>query len=234
MTPTNPAAHLVPMIGARLIWFCVLLVALDVFFIGVFAFHGLYIFLSGKNAPVLGRQWSIGIDGSYSEIFGYLKSLLIASLLVSIPQVWKRPIYLSFLLIATFIFLDDALQLHERTGWHIENTLVLMRENPGQLLFWAITGVPLLGFAVVAIVKSPEEDRRNGILLLGALMALAVFAVGVDFVHVILKRAFVGADNLFTAIEEGGEQIALSLTCCLAILIRRDLRHRALGSGTPA
>ena len=42
--------------------------------------------------------------------FGYLKILAILALLISIPQVWKRPIYLAFIAIFTFMLLDDSLR----------------------------------------------------------------------------------------------------------------------------
>jgi hypothetical protein len=45
--------------------------------------------------------------------------------------------------------------------------------------------------------------------------------------HIVLRRAFRGADDLFAVIEDGGEQITLSLMCGLAVLIRRDVRSRA-------
>jgi hypothetical protein len=62
---------------------------------------------------------------------------------------------------------------------------------------------------------------------MAALAALALFAVVADMAHVVLRRAFRGADDLFAVIEEGGEQVTLSLMCGLAILIRRDVRSRA-------
>jgi hypothetical protein len=240
MTPTTAVAHLVPQIDARLVWFCMALLGIDAFFIGVFSIHEIYIKLYNENSRILGTRWNIEHDDSYAETFGYLKSTLIVFLLISIPQVWKRSTYLAFLPIFTFVLLDDALQVHERLGLRIEEALalqrfdVLMRIDPGQLLVWTIVGLPLLAVAVAGVVRSPEEDRRNGILLIGALAVLALFAVVVDMAHVVLKRAFRGADDLFIVIEDGGEQITLSLMCCLVILIRRDLRGREHRSGTPA
>jgi len=130
--------------------------------------------------------------------------------------------------------------VHERLGLRLEEALALrrfdglMRIGPGQLLVWAIVGFPLLAVAVAAVVRSPEEDRRNGILLMGALAVLVLFAVGIDMVHVLLRRAFRGANELFILIEDGGEQIILSLILCLVILICRDLRGREHRNGTPA
>ena len=232
MTLMTPVAHLVPQIDARLVWFCAALLGIDALFIAVFSIHEIYVLLYNDRVPLLGNEWDIEYDWSYAEMFGYLKSLSIVLLLISVPQVWKRPVYLTFLPIFTFILLDDALQVHERLGLRIEEALALqrfdalMRIGPGQVLVWTIVGVALLPVAVAALVRSPEEDRRNGILLMGALAVLALFGVAVDMVHAVLRRAFRGADDLFIVIEDGGEQLTLSLICCLVILIRRELCGR--------
>jgi hypothetical protein len=59
------------------------------------------------------------------------------------------------------------------------------------------------------------------------LAVLALFAVVADMVHVMQMSAFRGANTLFNMIEDGGEQVTLSLICGLAILIRRELRLRS-------
>jgi hypothetical protein len=152
-------------------------------------------------------------------MFGYLKLMLILFLLISIPRVWKRPIYVSLILIFAFVLVDDAFQVHERGGMRIAEALDLqpflgLRPiDPGELLVWTMVGVPLLAAAAFAIVRSPKDDRANGLLLLGALAVLALFAVVTDMAHVVLRGAFWGANDLFTVIEDGGEQFTLSLTC---------------------
>ncbi|MGH6901167.1 MAG: hypothetical protein ACREIR_00345 [Geminicoccaceae bacterium] len=236
----TPLGHLVPLIDARLIWFCVALLGIDAFFIAVFSIHTIYVKLYNNRVPILGSGWDLEIDRSYAEMFGYLKTVLILFLLISIPRVWKRPIYLAFILIFAFVLVDDAFRVHERFGLLVAEALDLQPfgglrpRDPGELLVWAMVGVPLLAAAAFAFIRSPEADRANGLLLLGALAALALFAVVTDMAHVVLWGAFWGADDLFTVIEDGGEQFTLSLTCGLAILIRRDVRGREPGRAAPA
>jgi hypothetical protein len=93
-----------------------------------------------------------------------------------------------------------------------------------------MVGVPLLAAAASAILRSPKEDSRNGLLLLGALAVLALFADVIDMAHVMLSGAFWGAH----VIEDDSEQLTLSLTSNLGILIRRDLRGREPGRAAPA
>ena len=240
MTSTTPVGHLVPQIDARLIWFCVVLLGIDAFFIGVFSIHTIYVKFYNNRVPILGSRWDIGRDRSYAEMFGYLKIMLILFLLISIPRVWKRPIYLAFILIFAFVLVDDAFQVHERFGllfaeaFDVQPFGGLRPRDPGELLVWTMVGVPLLAAAVFAIVRSPKEDRGNGLLLLGAVAVLALFAGVIDMAHVVLRGAFWGADDVFAVIEDGGEQFTLSLTCGLAILIRRDVRGREPRPAAPA
>ena len=224
--------HLAPHVSARLAWCCVALLAVDFFFVAVFSIHTIYVDLYNDRVPILGNEWNIRRDWSYAEIFGYLKVVAILFLLITIPRVWKRPIYLAFIAIFTFVLLDDSLQLHETGGFliaeafDVQSVAGLRPNDPGELLVWTLAGVPLLAAAIAALVKSPREDRRNGLLLLGALALLGLFAVVVDMMHVVFGQAFRGADELLTVIEDGGEQATLSLTCGLAALIRREVRSR--------
>ena len=48
-------------------------------------------------------------------------------------------------------------------------------------------------------------------MLLGALAVLGLFAVVADMAHIVMRDAFRGADDLLGLIEDGGEQITLTL-----------------------
>lgn len=230
--------RLTPHVDRRLAWACVALVVVDIMFIAAYSTHEIYVPLYNEDIPLLGWRWDITEDWSYPEIFGYLKVLAIVALLISIPQVWKRPIYLAFIAIFTFMLLDDSLELHETWGFFIGETLGLPRfgglrpMDPGELLVWTLAAIPLLGAAVAAVVRSPGEDRRNGFLLMASLSVFALFAVVADMAHTVLRWAFRGADDLFAVIEDGGEQVTLSLMSGLAVLIRRDVRSRASRIGS--
>lgn len=220
------------LVDHRLVWLCAALISIDLLFVAVHAVHTIYASLYTDRVPVLGWQWNIIYDRSYLEIFGYLKTASIIALLVAIPAKKERFLYLIFAVLFMFALLDDALMVHEVLGERVANLLALpsligLRPiDLGELLVWAGAGVLLLGPATIGLLKSSGRDRANGFLLLGALAALMVFAVGVDMVHVVVEHAFRGAHLLFSVIEEGGQQITLSLTCGLAVLIRREVRSR--------
>lgn len=215
-----------------MVWLCGALISIDLFFLSVHAVHTIYASLYTDRVPVLGWRWDIINDRTYLEIFGYLKMLLIISGLITVPAKKARRVYLTFTVLFMFALLDDALMIHETIGRRVADDLALrpfagLRPvDFGELLFWAGAGLPLLGVAALGLVKTAGPDRANGLLLLGALALLMVFALGVDMVHVVVEHAFRGANLLFSVIEEGGQQITLSSSCGLAVLIRREVRSR--------
>jgi hypothetical protein len=217
----------------RLIWFTGALLSLDVFFIAVFSAHTIY--TAGYGATrILGPQWHIGNDLSYAEMFGYLKVAIIISILTLIRGKRQRPIYLALMLLFTVVLLDDSLQLHERVGHGIAEALALqsfagwMSQQLGELVVWTVLGAILVTAATAGLVRSPQADRGNGLLLMGGFAVLVLFAVVADVVHAVIKNEFRfrGADFPLTVLEDGGEQITLSLVCSLAVLIHRELRSR--------
>jgi Glycosyl transferase family 2 len=226
------ARRLWGLIDRRLVWLCMTPIIVDLLFVAVHGVHTIYASLYTARIPVLGWRWNIGYDRSYLEIFGYLKMIFIVWMLMSISQRQDRPVYLTLAIIFIFALLDDSLEVHETLGQDIADALALgpfagLRPvDFGELFFWTGAGILLLGLAAIGLVKTTGRDRANGLIFLGALAALMVFAVGVDMTHVMVDNAFRGAGLLFTVLEEGGQQITLSLSCGLMVLIRREIRNR--------
>lgn len=216
-----------------LVWLCVALLSVDLLFLAVHAAHAVYAAMYTDRVPVLHWQWDITYDRSYLEIFGYLKTSAIVGLLLGTPGGPGRLVYRALAIVYVAVLLDDALMVHEALGQRLVDALTLrpfagLRPvDYGELLVWAGAGMLLLMLAAIGLVKASGRDRANGLLILGALAALMVFAVGIDMVHVVFEHAFRGANLLFTVLEEGGQQITLSLSCGLAILIWRETRLRA-------
>lgn len=218
-------------IDPRLVWLCVALVGVDLGFLAIHAGNRLYFQLSGSG-PWLGPSWIIGRGWSYPEMFGCVKVLLMLLILLSIPRVWKRPIYLVFAAILALVLVDQTATLHHKLGSILADTLGLQAlgglepQDSGELLAWTLTGFPSLLVAGVALAKSSPDDRRAGLLLLTGIGVLGVFAVGMDAVHSALKQAFWKADGFFNLVEEGGEQLTLSVMLVLVLLLRRALHDR--------
>ena len=94
----------------------------------------------------------------------------------------------------------------------------------GQLAVWILVGTIVAATTIGILARSTGHHRTNGILLLAVLLALGFFAVAIDLVHVVFHSWFRGADQLFTVMEEGGEQLVQSLTVAIALLIQRSER----------
>jgi hypothetical protein len=178
------------------------------------------------------RHLAREIDASLIRFSGGLLGLV--SVLALIRGKRQRPIYLALILLFTVALLDDSLQLHEGVGHGIADALALhsfagrMSPHLGELMVWTVLGAVLVTGGIAAFVRSPQPDRGNGLLLAGAFAVLVLFAVVADLAHVVVKYEFRfrSADFLFTVLEDGGEQITLSLMCGLAVLIHREVRSR--------
>ncbi|HEX2250229.1 MAG TPA: hypothetical protein VHH32_07750 [Gemmatimonadales bacterium] len=233
-TVTSQVRHLARQASHGLIWSCSALLLLDLFFIAIFSSHWISSALD-QNAVRLSSHWHLGKDGSYSELLGYLKLAVIVAAMALISMRRRRPVYSALALLFAVALLDDAMQLHERMGAALAGTLALQSSTLGELLAWMIFGVFLSIVVRAGFVRSPQhEDRRNAILLLGAFGVLLVFAVVADVAHVVVLHEFRyrTVDALLTVMEDGGEQITLTLIFALAVLINRDVRTRDLVPST--
>jgi hypothetical protein len=210
----------------------------DAFFIAVFVAHGVWVAPEGELALV-DRRWHIGRERSYAEILGYLKLTLIAGLLLAIGSRRRTPLYLAFVPIWGFALLDDAFEVHEQLGEHIASGLALPSvaglrgQDLGELAVWMIVGGLLVPAVLLGYLRSRQADRRNGLLLLGMFALLLLFAVAADMVHIVVGPRSATADLLLTVLEDGGEQIVLTVTLGLTVLIHRELRRREL-RGAPS
>lgn len=201
-------------IDAPLVCFCTVLLAVDVFFISAYSINELYGSFYNDGISVLGPDWDISRGRPYAETFGYFKIVFIISLLMLTARVGKRRTYLAWAAIFVFVLAEDAWNIHD-----------LFDVHPAAL-FDLAASIPLIAVAAAAAFRSSKEDGRNFFLLLAALTMLMLFAIVGDIVRMLGREDFRVANLLFYLIEDGGEQIMLSLTCGLAILIRRDVRHR--------
>jgi hypothetical protein len=220
--------HLVQGWNCNLLMVLLFLIAVDIGFIAIYSLHEIYIALYHDNVARLGSRWRVGADRSYAEMFGYVKLASLVVLLLATYGRSKNRMYLIWAGVFAYVLLDDALLIHEGLG-HMAAGPSGSRWawDMGQLVVWILVGMILLAISIGALVRSSGQDRTNGILLLWTLLALGFFAVAVDLVHAIVRSWFRGADLLFTVIEEGGEQLVLSLAVAVALLIRLSARKES-------
>lgn len=180
-------------------------------------------------------SFNMNEDGTYSEIFEYLKNILI---IFTLAGSWYRNRQLIFLtLSAIFIFtlVDNIFQLHERFGEFVspllQSTTQYFDTAPaalGEFLFYAAIGPALLGSLTLALFRAREEYHVYGVIFLILLILLGGFGVGVDLIHSALidmkgldswTMLSGPLDKILGFVEDGGELIILSIICALSCAI---------------
>lgn len=175
------------------------------------------------------RDWGGG------EILSYVKWVMSIGALVGCFMISRKPIFLGLGGLFLVCLIDDSIGLHERgTLWLIDDLTIYRyfgthQAIVGELISWALLGIPAVASLGAGWWMSNSRDRR---LVLPALMFFAgvvVCAVGMDVVHSSLPDRSLAA-GLAGMLEEGGEMIFLSLLLAFVWgLLRRvdDLQEGA-------
>lgn len=211
------ADHLARALDRQLLIGLSILIALDVSFIALYLLDQIY-------GLATDPRWEVGSEHSYAEMFSYLKLTSVVALLIATFRHSKEQSYLVWAGLFAYVLLDDALLLHQRLRDAFDDH---SHSTTGQLAAWILVGMLVLAMTAGVVARSSGDDRTNSVLLLTALAALGFFAVAVDLVHAVFHSWFRGGDQLFTVMEEGGEQLVQSLTVAIAVLIWRSKRQEA-------
>lgn len=160
--------------------------------------------------------YSIEQERGYSEIFQYIKYFWIILLLGALAFTRREWNFGLWMLLYLYLLGDDASQYHERGGEFITATMGyqaqwgLRAQDFGELSMSLIVLTLFSIFGIKAYL-SANADVRRAIKGYGLLLAmLAFFGVCVDLLHVAA-----GGDGfpLLGVVEDGGEMLAVSLTC---------------------
>lgn len=183
-----------------------LLVAGDIFFVIMFGLLGFGI--------IHDEGFSLIHDRTYPEIYQYIKlfwvSLCFAYLLVTHRQI----LYALFLALSVYILFDDYFQIHEYSGvslalkLHIPDALMVSSYDFGELIIFAAMGCIFLPLFAYCYRISSAAIKKQAVVLLGFLFALAFFAIAVDFLHA-LHLPFTIRHSI-GSVEDGGEMIVIS------------------------
>lgn len=132
----------------------------------------------------------------------------------------REGIHGAWILAFAFIFLDDALAVHERIGRLIANqgdygtAFWLRAQDPGELTVSALAGVIFLALLVFFYFRGGEDARRISRDVALMLAAFVFFGVVVDVLHIAIKA--------LTVVEEGGEMVTLSLITAYVAQLTRE------------
>jgi hypothetical protein len=184
-------------------------------------------------------SWNLEADNGYPEKLQYVKWLG-GCLLLTLALRRHAAIYFGWAAICLYFLLDDAALLHEWIGERLAIGLGLGRIHriylawfPGSYLrpqdFGELIVALIVAAAIAALLvlswpaRDAARERVVARRLLMWLGVFALFAVGVDMVHVMVSRASAPAAYVLGVIEDAGEMICASLLVGgLALELARD------------
>lgn len=184
------------------------------------------------------NSFSIEQDGGHSESFELLKTLACAFALAGCWVRTRQPIYLALSVVFAYLFVDNALMVHETVG---EGTAVLFSPAArlfdtapaalGEVAFLGLVGLVVLGLVALALPRSTARHRLFGLAFVLLLLALGGFGVGVDLLHAVATAYSHRVVNWgFGVVEDGGELAILSVACALSLTL---YAHLAAGRQPP-
>ena len=146
-----------------------------------------------------GALWNGGIDGSLMEFFGLLQ-LGAAAVLLLRRGLWDSAHRVLAAWGGVFLLLiaDDLLRIHERVGSRLalDRLLPWLRATTAQelggLLFWAVSGLPLVSGLVYLHRRSVARARAESWALLASVVPFVLVAVGYVLVGAVRPGLFNG------------------------------------------
>ncbi len=182
-------------------------------------------------------MFRLSIDGSYPEIFQYVKFFVIACMMAFLAV--HRSVRWLLVWTAGFLFLlaDDALMIHERIGARFSPSVEPMLPAGVDAVavtefgYLGLVGLTMFGVAAIGMVFSAGLFRRVSLDLILLLMVAGFFAVSVDLFHGLSSFGYVG-NTLFAIVEDGGEMLGASLIVIYGAMVidRRGDMPRWLAS----
>jgi hypothetical protein len=192
---------------------CLVLIAVSVA-IDLLGFLGIWMFPTSA--------FSLTIDRSIPEFYGYLMSLIVV---VCLGLAFRRTRLTSTAFVAAlygFIVIDDAFEYHEFGGAALVDLLGLgtgvLPIIFGELLAWGLAALALGVFLLWCLRRRQPADLGVYLLFALILVATTVFGAGVDALHV-LTSSSVALGLVLGWVEDGGELLMLTVAAACALLL---------------
>lgn len=188
----------------------ILLLLTDLIFILIHMAHQLNLF------GMLSKELlSLTVDGSYSEVYQYIKEYWIILLLISIGSNKKNILYFTWALLFIYFLIDDSLQVHENLGYFLIKYFTLQpgfglrAQDYGELLVSAFFGIVIFSLIGWFYCRSDIDDKIRSRNIFFLIILLALFGVVIDMIVSMIPITFWKA--IFALIEDGGEMIVMSM-----------------------
>jgi hypothetical protein len=209
--PTNPAWTLL-----------LLLLAADLAFI---VLHVLYV----ETSLLRGRPFSLEADNGLPEAFQYVKQFWVALCMAAMFRRARQVVYIGWMVVFTFLLLDDAFQIHEHIGqwlgaqYSLPVAFGLRPDDIGELLFASLIGGITTVLIGVGFWRGDADARIVSRDMVIMVIVLAGLGVGVDILHVITYFKAPLLAQFLLILEDGGEMLVVS---CMVAYMVNVLNHR--------
>lgn len=166
--------------------------------------------LSGLASPL----FSLTADGSYAEIYQYIKELWICALLIFLGKSKRNPLFISWAFLFLYLLLDDSLGVHENLGSLIASLTSIQRafglrpEDFGELAVSLFFGGLIFGSISLLHLLSNPLDRQLSSFLFGLLLVLIFFGLFLDMVDIVVYNS--AGIAILNPVEDAGEMIVMS------------------------
>jgi hypothetical protein len=174
------------------------------------------LYFANELAPVQNPMFDIEKDGGYAERFQYVKLFSIVVLLIWIAWKNRAVHYVAWALAFTYLLFDDSMQLHERVGRRIAESLALSpalglrARDFGELLVTAAAGFFLAAVLLWAYRTGSRSFKKVSQDIILLILLLVFFGVVVDMAHVAFDLGW-QVTFVLGIVEDGGEMLAVSL-----------------------
>jgi hypothetical protein len=197
------------------------LVAADLFLIGLHLVHGFS--RHGGRTGLFARSagWGLDKDGGYAEQFAYLQIGALVMLLVARAVARRTWLAAGWAVTFAITLADDSLQLHERFGGRVVDwtglhaAFGLRAQDFGELAVWGGLGLCIVVVLAASYRYSDDAERASLRPMLVIALGLGFLAVGVDMVHSVLRAWPMGP--VLTIVEDGSELVLSSFALAYGV-----------------
>ena len=193
--------------------FLILLLCTDLAFFGMHFITA----ITGDIKWVLESDlFKIHRDRGYPEIYQYIKFFWVIVLLFNLSLKNRSLHYIPWVLLFTYLLVDDSIHIHEEGGSFIKQffnftpPFGLRLQDYGELVITATAGILLFLPLVWAYRKGSQIFRKISLDIGLLVLVLVFFGVVIDMMH---QAIHLGNSVYFIIgfVEDGGEMLAVSL-----------------------
>ncbi len=212
---------------------------------------GAVLFLALHAAQILGTlrrselgvvlaRFSLETEGGPGEVWETAKTATCVVALAGAARCSRQPVHLAVAVAFGIVLLDNLFGLHEWVGAaladRLSDALGVSRETTEALAegaAFAAEGLLIASVLAIGFLGSARCHWPLAAVPVLLLLVLAMFSVGVDLIHALLRPRLWAAQVFLGTLEDWGEMLVLSPAAAFAVGLRRRLAATGRRDGAP-